>query len=187
MTARERMLSAASRLLQYQGVEATGVLQVLAEAHAPRGSLYHHFPGGKAQLVTEALELNAEQATQLLVDVIERTPDAAAALHEFAEGLAAGLVSTDFQGGCPISTAILEQAATNDTVADIGDRAFDSLREIIGNELRQLGVGESDDLALLCVAAFEGALILARAKRDVAPIHGVARMLTNIFERSHPA
>lgn len=187
MAARERMLSAAMRLIQYQGVEATGVLQVLAEAHAPRGSLYHHFPGGKAQLVSEALELNAEQAIQVLQDVIDRTPDAAAALHEFAEGLAAGLVSTDFQGGCPISTAVLEQAATNDTLADIGDGAFDSLRMIVGDELRPLGVAEADDLALLCVAAFEGALILARAKRDVAPLHGVAQALTTCFERASVA
>jgi TetR/AcrR family transcriptional repressor of lmrAB and yxaGH operons len=186
MAARERMLSAATRLIQFQGVEATGVLQVLAEARAPRGSLYHHFPGGKTQLVTEALELNAELATQVLVDVIERTPDAISALYAFAESLATGLVTTEFKGGCPLPTAILEQAATNDTVAEIGDRAFDSLRTIIGDELRQLGVVEPDDLALLCVAAFEGALILARAKRDVAPLHGVAQMLAVLFERALP-
>jgi TetR/AcrR family transcriptional repressor of lmrAB and yxaGH operons len=178
------MLSAAARLIQYQGVEATGVLQVLAEAHAPRGSLYHHFPGGKAQLVTEALELNAELAVQVLRDVIDRNPDSAAALHAFADGLAVGLISTGFQGGCPISTAVLEQAATNDAVADIGDRAFDALREIIGDELRQRGLHDADELALLSVAAFEGALVMARAKRDAEPLHGVAQTLAAIFERA---
>jgi TetR/AcrR family transcriptional repressor of lmrAB and yxaGH operons len=177
MGAREAMLMTTMRLIREQGVAATGVLQVLDEAHAPRGSLYHHFPGGKSQLVTEALQLNADQVTQALHDVVDRTPEATSAMVEYANLLAWELEGTGFQSGCPIATAVLEQAATDDAVAEVGDQAFDTWRQVIADELRRSGVEDADDLALLWIAAFEGALILARAKRDVAPLRRVAQIL----------
>jgi TetR/AcrR family transcriptional regulator, lmrAB and yxaGH operons repressor len=184
MAAREAMLTTTMRLIRQQGVAATGILQVLAEAHAPRGSLYHHFPGGKPQLVTEALQLNADQVTQALRDVVDQSSEATSAIAAYSELLAAELESTGFQSGCPIATAVLEQAATNDAVADVGNRAFEAWREVIADELRERGIDDADDLALLCVAAFEGALILARAKRDVAPLRQVAQILgSNILHQ----
>lgn len=177
MGAREAMLVTTMRLIRQQGVAATGILQVLAEAHAPRGSLYHHFPEGKPQLVTEALQLNADQVTQALHDVVGRTPERISAIVEYSNLLAAELESSGFQSGCPIATAVLEQAATDDAVAEVGNRAFDTWRDVIADELRRNGINDADDLALLCLAAFEGALILARAKRDVAPLLQVAQIL----------
>jgi hypothetical protein len=67
-------------------------------------------------------------------------------------------------------------------VAEIGDRAFDEWRKIISDELRDLVKDQADGLALLCVAAFEGALIIARAKRDVGPILATANVLGSLIE-----
>jgi TetR/AcrR family transcriptional regulator, lmrAB and yxaGH operons repressor len=183
MGAREAMLVTTMNLIRQQGVAATGVLQVLAEAHAPRGSLYHHFPGGKSQLVTEALQLNADQVTEALHDVVDRAPEATSAIVEYANLLASELENSGFQSGCPIATAVLELGATDDAVAEIGEQAFDAWSQLIAKELRRSGVDDADGLALLCVAALEGALILARAKRDAAPLHQVARVLSSHFQQ----
>jgi TetR/AcrR family transcriptional repressor of lmrAB and yxaGH operons len=179
------MLVTTMRLIRQQGVAATGVLQVLAEAHAPRGSLYHHFPGGKSQLVAEALQLNADQVTQALHDVVDRTPEDTSPIVEYANLLASELERSGFQSGCPIATAVLEQGATDDAVAEIGDRAFDTWRLLIADELRRNEVDDADELAVLCVSALEGALLLARAKRDVTPLHQVAQILSSRFD--HPS
>jgi TetR/AcrR family transcriptional repressor of lmrAB and yxaGH operons len=176
------MLSTAMRLIRYQGVAATGVLQVLDEASAPRGSLYHHFPGGKSQMVAEALQLNADLVAEALNEAIDATTDAPAALALYAEALASELQQSDFQAGCPLATAVLEQAATDDTVAEIGDRAFDQWHQIISDGLKSIDKDKADDLALLCVAAIEGALIIARAKRDVAPVLAIAKVLGSLIE-----
>ncbi len=178
------MLTATMRLIRQQGVESTGVLQVLAEAAAPRGSLYHHFPGGKPQLVAEALQLNADQVTQALHEVIAITPDAPTAVVTYADALASDLTGSDFQAGCPLATAVLEQAATDEKVAEIGDRAFDTWTKLITDELERTGVHEPDALALLCVAALEGALIIARAKRDTGPLRTTAQILGSLIEQS---
>src|SRR5579864_69473 len=51
---RQRMIESAAVLIRERGVQATSFSEVLAHSRAPRGSIYHHFPGGKAQLVEEA-------------------------------------------------------------------------------------------------------------------------------------
>ena len=53
---RERILRAAVRLFQQRGYHGTGLSEILAEADAPKGSLYHHFPQGKAQLGVAAID-----------------------------------------------------------------------------------------------------------------------------------
>src|SRR3954468_13921054 len=52
---RERMVFSAAQLIRRDGVAATGMRDVAAHAQAPRGSLQHYFPGGKEQLVNEAV------------------------------------------------------------------------------------------------------------------------------------
>src|SRR4051812_23468853 len=53
---RDRMVFSAVQLIRRQGVTATGVRDVVADARAPRGSVQHYFPDGKEQLVGEAVE-----------------------------------------------------------------------------------------------------------------------------------
>ena len=53
---RRRLVETTAQLLQRQGLNGTGVLEVLRESGAPRGSLYFHFPGGKEQLTVEAID-----------------------------------------------------------------------------------------------------------------------------------
>src|SRR5690348_9465199 len=54
-TPRERMVYSAAQLIRREGVTSTGVRDVVAHAKAPRGSVQHYFPGGKEQLVNEAV------------------------------------------------------------------------------------------------------------------------------------
>lgn len=56
---RERMVLSAAALLREHGASATSIDRVLAHSGAPRGSVYHHFPGGRAQLIDEAVTLAA--------------------------------------------------------------------------------------------------------------------------------
>ena len=52
---RDRLLDAAVDLLQRQGYHGTGLNELLERSEAPRGSLYHYFPGGKEQIGAEAI------------------------------------------------------------------------------------------------------------------------------------
>ena len=63
---RERMVDGAMALLARRGLQATSFSEVLAATGAPRGSLYHHFPAGKDQLVAEAVD----RAGGVLINVL---------------------------------------------------------------------------------------------------------------------
>src|SRR5262249_52667678 len=54
-TPRERMVFAAVQSIRERGVAGTALRDVVERAEAPRGSLQHYFPGGKDQLVAEAV------------------------------------------------------------------------------------------------------------------------------------
>src|SRR5258707_2951555 len=60
------MIDGAIRLLARQGLQATSFSEVLALTGAPRGSVYHHFPGGKDQLVGAAVDRAGARALHAL-------------------------------------------------------------------------------------------------------------------------
>jgi len=59
-TTRERMVISTALLVREQGARATSIDDVLAHSGAPRGSVYHHFPGGRQQLLSEAIDYAGE-------------------------------------------------------------------------------------------------------------------------------
>src|ERR687892_1393350 len=104
---RERMLRSAVALFRERGVHGTSFSDVLAHSGAPRGSLYHWFPGGKAQLAEEATRYAGEFiASGLAAALAERDP--VAAVGDFANAYRDLLADSDFASGCPIISATLE-------------------------------------------------------------------------------
>src|SRR5438874_46643 len=73
---RTRIVSAAAELIRRQGVAATGMREIVEHAQAPRGSLQHYFPGGKDQLVVEAIDGAARFVAGAIDAYLDRTPDA---------------------------------------------------------------------------------------------------------------
>src|SRR6185295_6004342 len=72
---RERMIAGAVRLLAQQGLQATSFAEVLQLTGAPRGSIYHHFPAGKDQLVAAAVEASGRQALSILDGLAGESPE----------------------------------------------------------------------------------------------------------------
>src|ERR1700684_4195772 len=77
---RERIVRSAAQLIRRKGVSGTGMREIVTEADAPRGSLQHYFPGGKEELVSDALlwmgDVAARRIKRCLRDLETRTPSA---------------------------------------------------------------------------------------------------------------
>src|SRR5438270_14011565 len=63
---RERILDVSADLFRRQGMAGTGIKQILRDADAPFGSLYHHFPGGKDELAAETIKRAGAQYAELV-------------------------------------------------------------------------------------------------------------------------
>lgn len=161
---RDRILYAAAELFRRQGYAGTGLKQVVAEAGAPFGSLYHHFPGGKEQLGGEVIEVGGAFFKALVTAVYDTESTPEASVRAVFEGAAETLVATDFQDACPIAVIALEVASTNEALRQITARVFEDWVESLAGRLGDRG------RALAILSALEGAFVLCRATRTTEPM-----------------
>ncbi|OZC53410.1 TetR family transcriptional regulator [Rhodococcus sp. RS1C4] len=167
------MLRSAALLFRERGVEATSLADVIEHAGAPRGSIYHHFPRGKPQLVEEA----TRTAGALMGSMISRGLAAegpAATLRAIIGGFRQQLEATDYTAGCPVAPAALEGMNSPAALVAAGE-SFASWEDTIAASLWQRGLSQerSRGLATMAIASFEGALIIAKAQRSTAALDRV--------------
>jgi TetR/AcrR family transcriptional regulator, lmrAB and yxaGH operons repressor len=165
---RERFLTATQQLLQTQGYRGTSLKDIAIKAKAPTGSLYFLFPGGKDEIVLEALRRSGDGVRDILAAVLGAQKTPAAVIEAYVNLVRSLLVGSGYTSGCPIATVALEVTPNNDQIADVISAAFGSWTDAVGTALRNLAVTEkaADDLAALCLAAVEGALVIARSDRN---------------------
>jgi AcrR family transcriptional regulator len=172
---RERMIVSTAVLVRERGARATSLDAVLEHSGAPRGSVYHHFPGGREQLLREATDYAGEYVARRLER--EAAEDPLAAIDSLLDKYRTSLVASDFRAGCPVVALAVESAGDGPGVRDQVVGAFDRWRQILAGGFTAAGIDEarSDELALLVVSGVEGALILSRAYRDLGPLESMRR------------
>lgn len=172
-----RMTIAASELFRRQGYSGTGLNQILSESEAPRGSLYFHFPGGKAELGVDAVNVAGRAIGDGIQHLLDSSATVGEAIGRVAEFLAADLRESDWERGCPIAMVALDTASTSEPIRLACRAVFDDWLDMIERQLRVAGRDgqAAADEALTVVSALEGALMLARSRRDTAPLDAVSR------------
>jgi AcrR family transcriptional regulator len=185
-TPRERMVLSAAQLVRVHGVGATGMRDVVARAEAPRGSLQHYFPGGKDQLIAEAVAWAGDHAARRVARIAGKLEDPTPGTL-FAAMVAqwrTEFTESGFAAGCPLVATVADTAATSDSLRAAVGKAFDGWQRPVAETLERLGVPpvRSGSLAVLMISALEGAIVLARAHRDVAPLDTVAEELRPLLD-----
>jgi AcrR family transcriptional regulator len=171
------MIVSTSLLIRERGARATSLDLVLEHSGAPRGSVYHHFPGGRDQLLREATDFAGEYVARRLERVSGEGP--LAAIEALYDWYCESLLESDFRAGCPVVAVTVEAPQEGPGLLDAARAAFERWRRALASELEAAGIDASraGELGTLVLAAFEGALILARAYRDLAPLDSVRREL----------
>ncbi|WP_242676840.1 TetR/AcrR family transcriptional regulator [Rhodococcus sp. ABRD24] len=178
------MIDSAVALMRERGVAATSFADVLAHSGAPRGSIYHHFPGGKSQLVAEATRSAAAYLGRGITRVLG-TGDTVSALRALVDLWRRGLEASNYESGCPMVAAAL---GTEPGARDVAGATFAEWRDLIAASLVEDGVAEarSASLAVLVVSALEGALVLAQAQGSSAPLDAVVDELEVLCRAARP-
>lgn len=175
---RERILDVSSELFRRQGMTGTGIKQILTEAGAPFGSLYHHFPGGKDELAAETVRRAGAYYGRMVAEKLTAGPDIAANVRAAFRDAGRTLIETGYADACPIETVALEVASTNEPLRLATAEVFDSWVEGLTALLASRGIRRKDARALahVVLSALEGAFVLARATRTTDALHacGVA-------------
>ncbi|MER6739102.1 TetR/AcrR family transcriptional regulator [Streptomyces puniciscabiei] len=183
---RERMVFSAAQLIRRDGVAATGMREVAAHAGAPRGSLQHYFPGGKEQLVNEAVgwagRYAGKRIARFLAGLKEPTPSGlfAAMVAQWTDEYAA----RGFAGGCPVAAATIDCASAGGSTREAVAAAFTTWRTPLAEALTGLGVpaARAESLATLMISTLEGAILMARAEQDARPLTTAVRELGPLLD-----
>jgi AcrR family transcriptional regulator len=183
---RTRILETSAELFRRQGYNATGVKQIVTEAKAPFGSVYHHFPGGKEELGAEAVRISGGIYLQLIPAVFDAAPDLPTGVRWFFAGAGQHLVETDYEDACPIATIALETASVSEPIRQACADTFESWIEAAATRARDAGLdpGASRRLAIALLAALEGAFVLARAQRSTEPLKIAGELMAQHVERA---
>jgi len=168
------MLVSAAEVLRERGAAGVTIDEVLARSGAPRGSVYYHFPEGRNQILTEALEYAGEALTEVI--------DEAAAnggmylVRQFVEFWHDLLIESDFTAGCPVVAAAIGSADDEPQLTTVAGTIFRRWRDALTGAFANDGFDEpcAASLAITCIASLEGAVVLCRSTRSVDALRSVA-------------
>jgi AcrR family transcriptional regulator len=188
---RAKMVAGAADLMSRRGVNATSMREVVRHTGTPRGSIGHHFPRGKQQLIEDALVFAGKQVSGPLAHLTE-TRGAIAGLRTFIGLWRQTLERTEFQAGCPVLAVAVEQyvndvtekdgepdEAAQEHLLDLANGIFADWQQIMFTALRREGVApaRARRLAALVIASTEGTVAMCRAARSAQPLDDVRQEL----------
>lgn len=174
---RKEMLVSAAQVMRERGVAGVTIDAVLARSGAPRGSVYHHFPDGRNQILTEALRYSGDSITAMIDDAAGW--GARALLNEFVEFWERTLTESDFKAGCPVVAAAIGCNAddlnlTTEASAILARWCTALTRAFVNDGFDE---AEAASLAVTSIATLEGAVVLSRSTRSVEPLRQVGEQL----------
>ena len=166
---KSNLTGAAIALFRKQGFAATGLNQIILASGAPKGSLYHYFPGGKEELGATAVRVAGSEVADTLREIAAQAVSFADFLSRYLHMVAGRLTESGFQEGCPIATVLLENAPESAAITTAGQAVMGEWVEIIAEVLRRDGAEAQDAQrqAAGVLAAVEGGLLMARVQGSV--------------------
>jgi TetR/AcrR family transcriptional repressor of lmrAB and yxaGH operons len=178
--AKHRMVQAAQQLMRERGYHATAISDVLERSAAPRGSVYFHFPDGKAQLAMEAAEAHARQQVEHIDQAAAGAGSARQLIEAYLDLARDGMVASGYSRGCGIAPLVTEAEPDSDALAATARRGFSAMIDRLAFHLVDFGLpaAPAHQLADATIAAVEGALITSRALRTPSPFDAVREVMS---------
>ena len=180
---RARMIAAAVHSLQHDGVEGMSFTDVLRESGAARGAIYHHFPGGKSQLVAEAATDNGKEVRAALAQLPAESP--AAVVRGFLQLIRPVVQESASGGGCAVAAAAMGRPGPDhDGPQRAAAVAISSWVNEVAGRFAAAGLADAEarELASSLITMLEGAHVLARATGGIDCFDQAAHALTVLVE-----
>ncbi|MBB6447084.1 TetR/AcrR family transcriptional regulator [Bacillus benzoevorans] len=158
--------------------------EILRECNITKGSLYHHFPNGKEELLITCLQSMHKTITTDIEDTFNRFPTALEAAQPMLEKLI-----TDFERegtivGHTFSSMVSEMASVSEPVRNACLELYVKIQRIIADKLTADGFSEENAhiIALSVTEAIEGAMLLCLTQKSSGPLKMISQVLPNLVK-----
>lgn len=178
------MLDVADAAFQARGYQATSLHEVMRDAGVTGGALAHHFPSKRALGLAVIRERVAATLATTWIEPVAAARTARGGVLAVLRRIAAELDARGQVAGCPLGNLALEVSlADAEMRAAIGD-LFERWEATLAGKFRAdagLGEAEAASLASFVVAAYSGAMALAKVGQSSAPLRACARALSRVM------
>jgi TetR/AcrR family transcriptional repressor of lmrAB and yxaGH operons len=182
---REELIKTTANLLQTNGYVGTGLNEIIKKSGAPKGSIYHHFPGGKEQLAVEAINWTKENVTSFIQKQLDLYADPIEAIQQFILDSASRFEENTYFKGVPIAAIVLETSASSEKLREACKDVFDAWHRIFVKKLMRNEYTEEQarKLALTVNSMLQGALVVSLARKDAESLRTVAESIPTLLKK----
>jgi TetR/AcrR family transcriptional regulator, lmrAB and yxaGH operons repressor len=182
LSSRDRMIDAAIDLMRGYGLSGVGINDVVRESGSPRGSVYHFFPDGKAQIASEALAVQGRRIASFMEAALAGKKAQPQKLAALFDAFARRVEDSAFQRSCAVGAVTLDLAVDDAPLRLVIAGIFETWRGVIARHFPMSGPKQSKSFAGLVLTAIEGAHIRARAERSGEPFREAGRWLSRLVQ-----
>ncbi|WP_458354370.1 TetR/AcrR family transcriptional regulator [Peribacillus frigoritolerans] len=184
MDTKSLIIDNATILFQQKGYKGIGLSEILKVCNVTKGSLYHHFPNGKEELLIACLHSLNEVITMDIVDIFERYPTTLEATNSMIEKLIVNLEREGTITGYTFSSMVSEMATLSDPVRKACADLYTKIQGIYCKKLLEDGYPKesASNMALMMTATIEGAMMLCLAETSAKPLKVISQLLPNILK-----
>ncbi|WP_170337156.1 TetR/AcrR family transcriptional regulator [Ruegeria arenilitoris] len=173
---RDRLIQTAAELFQRSGYNGVGLSELLAEAQAPKGSLYHHFPKGKSDLALAAASWASDGMLELIAASFKDARDFRDGIETLCHKIAKLFDKSGRWETCPISATLFE-GPENQLFRDHAYRLYESWIAQVRGHAERFGVEHPQETADTLFIMLQGGWQLARARRNSDVLRNLPRFL----------
>lgn len=167
METKQLIIEKTAKLIQEKGYYGTGLSDILSHADVPKGSLYHHFSGGKDELIARALEFAANQRSELFRKAMKGKPNAIEGLKAVVDIFIDEMKSSEFARGCPLATVSLDISSENEELRKVCSEMYDYWIDGIEKYLEYKGIARNVRVkAEEFMVNLEGAILLSKVQQN---------------------
>lgn len=179
---RARMIEATINLMRGSGLSGAGINDIVRESGAPKGSVYHFFPNGKLQIVSEALEIYSARVLTFVDQALASKRAPADKIKALFDAFARRVAEGDFQKSCPVGTVGLDLDIEHEELRVILETALSEWRSLIAEHFDFTDPRRAQSFAGLVLTTIEGGYIRCRAERSSRPFKEAGAWLAELVE-----
>lgn len=186
MDTKSLIIGIATTLFQQKGYKGTGLNEILKVCNITKGSLYHHFPNGKEELLIACLQSMEEAITTDIEDIFKRNQSTQEAIQAMIEKLATDFDREGTLTGYTFSSMVSEMASLSEPVRNACSNLYTRIQEIYSNKLVADGFSTeaAHSIALMMTASIEGGMMLCLTQKSSEPLKIISHVLPNLLKEN---
>jgi AcrR family transcriptional regulator len=186
---RQRLLDVAAEAFQSAGYHATSTHEIMRAAGVTGGAMHHHFPTKKSLGLAVIRERVSQAVERTWIEPVKSAATGLKGAIEVFDRTASALEQRGRVLGCPITNLVVELALADAEFQGALQLVFQQWRAALAARLQRdqaeglLDGVDPDALATLIVASFSGAMTLAKAQQNAAPLEVCAQQLSALVRK----